>query len=249
MSEPIRIAMWSGPRNISTAMMRSFENRGDTAVIDEPFYAAFLKITGRTDHPMREDVLKAMPSDPSMVEKNILGPVPGSKPIFYQKHMAHHMVEGIGREWMARCRNVFLIRDPEEVLASYGAKLEHIALADIGLAQQCEIFERERERLGTPPPVLDARDVLENPRGMLTALCAALRIPFSERMLQWPPGRRASDGVWAPAWYAEVERSTGFARPAEKTHAPLRDELKTIASVARPLYQRLAAHKLRAGDL
>ncbi len=245
MSEPIRIAMWSGPRNISTAMMRSFENRDDTGVVDEPFYAAFLSIAGRTDHPMRDKVLKAMPSDPSVVEKNILGPVPSGKSIFYQKHMAHHMVDGIGRDWIKECRNVFLIRDPEDVLASYSAKLEHITLADIGVVQQCEMFEQECKRLGVPPPVIESHDVLANPRGMLIVLCAALGISFTEKMLHWPAGPRATDGVWAPYWYASVERSTGFAPPAEKKRAPLREDLKPIAKATRPYYARLATHRLQ----
>ncbi len=245
MSKPIRIAMWSGPRNISTAMMRAFENRGDTAVIDEPFYACFLSITGRTDHPYREEVLKALPMDWREVVKGLLGPVPGSKPIYYSKQMLHHMVEPIGFDWIKHCRNAFLIRDPEEVVASYFEKIEGMTLADIGIVRQAELFERECQRLGMAPPVIDARDVQENPRELLTALCAGLGIPFTEKMLHWPPGPRASDGVWAPYWYANVERSTGFSAPAEKKHVYPGGRLKAIADAARPFYQRLAAHKLR----
>ena len=245
MSEPIRIAMWSGPRNISTAMMRAFENRGDTAVIDEPFYAHFLSITGRTDHPYREEVLKALPTDWHEVVKGLLGTVPGSKPVFYQKQMLHHMVEPIGFDWIKHCRNAFLIRDPEEVVASYFEKIEGMTLADIGIVRQVELFDRESQRLGKAPPVIDARDVLENPRGTLSALCAALGIPFTEKMLHWPPGRRECDGVWAPYWYANVERSTGFAPPLEKKHIELRGHLRKIADKARRYYERLAAHKLK----
>ena len=184
MSEPIRIAMWSGPRNISTAMMRSFENRVDTAVIDEPFYACFLSITGRTDHPHCEEVLKALPTDWNDVVKLLLGPVPGGKGIFYQKQMLHHMVEPIGFDWIKHCRNAFLIRDPEEVVASYYEKIEGMTLADIGIVRQVELFDRESQRLGKPPPVIESRDVQENPRAALTALCGALGIPFSEKMLR-----------------------------------------------------------------
>lgn len=244
MNEPIRIAMWSGPRNISTAMMRAFENRGDTAVIDEPFYAHFLSITGRTDHPFRDEVLKALPSDWHEVVKGLLGPVPGGKPIYYQKQMLHHMVAPIGFDWIKNCLNAFLIRDPEDVVASYFEKIEGMTLSDIGIVRQVELFDRECQRLGKAPPVIDARDVLENPRGLLTALCTALGIPFSEKMLHWPPGRRASDGVWAPYWYATVERSTGFAKPQPKPRSPLPGHLRKIATEARPLYQHLAAHKL-----
>jgi len=244
MSEPIRIAMWSGPRNISTAMMRSFENRGDTAVVDEPFYAHFLSVTGRTDHPYREDVLKAQLADWRQVVKGLLGPVPGGKPIYYQKQMLHHMVEPIGFDWIKNCRNAFLIRDPDEVVASYHEKIEGMVLSDIGIVRQVELFERERLRLGHAPPVIDASDVLENPRATLTAVCNALGIPFSEKMLHWPAGPRSTDGVWAPYWYANVERSTGFAPPKPKSLPPLSARLRQIAAVARPLYQHLAAYKL-----
>jgi hypothetical protein len=240
----IRIAMWSGPRNISTAMMRSFENRADTGVVDEPFYAAYLAATG-IDHPLRAETLKAYSSDWRDAEKIVLGPAPGGEPIFYQKHMTHHMLPEFGRAWADSCRNAFLIRAPEDVLSSYVEKREDVSLADIGFVQQGEIFEREADRLGDAPPVIDAADVLAGPRKTLTALCAALDIPFSERMLAWPAGKRATDGVWAPAWYDAVERSTGFARPeTSKYRPPLRDHLKKIADEARPVYERLVAFKL-----
>jgi hypothetical protein len=246
MIEPIRIAMWSGPRNISTAMMRSFGNRPDTAVMDEPFYAAYLAATG-IDHPMREESIASQPTDWRKVVDTILGPVPEEKAIFYQKHMTHHMLPSFGGDWIPWCRNAFLIRAPEEVLASYVEKREEAALDDIGFVQQREIFEREADRLGRAPPVIDARDVLSDPRGTLSALCVALDIPFTEEMLHWPQGRRTTDGVWAPVWYDTVERSTGFAPP--KPPVPLetlRDDLKPLALAARPQYQRLAQFKLTA---
>jgi hypothetical protein len=243
MTDPIRIAMWSGPRNISTAMMRSFGNREDTAVVDEPFYAAYLAATG-IDHPMRAESLASQPTDWKEVVEAVLGPAPDGKPIFYQKHMTHHMLPGFGRDWMARCRNAFLIRAPEDVLASYSQKRADVTLADIGFVQQSELFEREADRLGRAPPVIESADVLRDPRGTLGALCAALEIPYSDKMLRWPPGRRASDGVWAPVWYESVERSTGFARPRETAAAPLDDSLKAIADAARPYYERLAAHRI-----
>ncbi len=246
-SEPIRITMWSGPRNISTAMMRSFENRDDTAVIDEPFYAAYLAATG-LDHPMRGDVLAAQPTDWRRVAAELLGPVPGGKPVYYQKHMTHHMLPGFGLEWTARCRNVFLIRAPDDVLASYTEKRADVSLADIGFVQQAQLFDSEAQRLGHAPPVIESADVLKAPRAALTALCAPLGIVFSDRMLHWPAGRRASDGVWAPAWYDAVERSTGFAPPRETARGPLPDALKMIADAAWPHYERLAAYKIVVGE-
>jgi hypothetical protein len=240
--DPIRIAMWSGPRNVSTAMMRAFENRTDTCVIDEPFYAAYLEATG-IDHPLRAETLATYPTDWREVVKIVLGPSP--RPIFYQKHMTHHMTPEFGLEWTSSCRNAFLIRAPGDVLASYVEKRENVALADIGFVQQRALFEREADRLGRAPPVVDGADVLADPHGTLSALCAALDISFSERMLSWPAGKRATDGVWAPAWYNAVEKSTGFAAPpSSRNRPPLRDDLKEMAKAARPHYERLAAFKL-----
>jgi hypothetical protein len=241
---PTRIAMWSGPRNISTAMMRAFENRPDTAVVDEPFYAAWLAARG-ADHPMREAVLAAQPTDPAEVAARLTGPVPGGRTVFYQKHMAHHVIPGMDLAWMAACRPAFLIRAPEEVLASYVVRRAAPTLEDIGFPQQAALFDRELGRLGAAPPVIDARDVLENPAAALRALCDALGIPFLDSMLAWPPGPRETDGVWAPAWYDAVERSTAFAPPRPPiTVDDLDPALRPIAEAARPIYQGLARYKL-----
>jgi hypothetical protein len=244
-SEPIRIAMWSGPRNISTAMMRAFENRPDAAVVDEPFYAAFLASTG-LEHPMREEVLASQPTDWREVVEALAGPAPGGKALVYEKHMTHHMLPGFGRAWMAERRNAFLIRPPEPVLASYGKKRAEVTLAEIGFVQQGELFDREADRLGRAPPVIEAADVLADPRGALSALCAALDIPFREEMLSWPAGRRPSDGVWAPVWYDAVERSTGFSPPRPEAGIDdLPDAFRPLAEAARPHYERLARFRLR----
>jgi hypothetical protein len=244
--ETIRIAMWSGPRNISTAMMRAFENRPDAEVSDEPFYAAYLARTG-LQHPMRDAILASQPRDWRQVAKSLLGAPPLDRPIWYQKHMTHHMVDGFGLDWADGLNNVFLIRAPEAVLASYVEKRAEVNLDDIGLPRQVELFDRAADRLGVPPPVIESNDVLADPRAMLTRLCTLCAIPFREEMLGWPAGRRASDGVWASAWYDKVEQSTGFA-PArrEVAFADLPDDLKPIAAAARPLYERLSRYRLTA---
>ena len=245
MSEPVRIAMWSGPRNISTAMMRSFEARGDCAVTDEPFYGAYLVGSG-IDHPLREESLATMPTDWRVVAESVVGPVPGGRPIWYQKHMPHHMLPGFGLAWVAQCRNAFLIRDPLAVLASYTRTRPGVALEDLGFVQQWELFEAEAERLGHAPPVIDATDVLADPRGTLSALCRALDIPFTEKMLSWPAGRRATDGIWGRVWYGSVERSTGFAAPPSAPPPPLDEAFKALADTGQIYYERLARYRLGA---
>ena len=247
-TDPVRIAMWSGPRNISTAMMRSFENRPDCAVIDEPFYAAYLAETGLL-HPMRDEVLASQPTDWRQVVRTLLGPVPDARDIFYQKHMTHHMFGSIDRGWMAQCRNAFLIRPAETVLKSYRARRATVTLEDIGYRQQAELFDAECDRLGTAPPVIDAEDLLANPPGLLKALCGALKIAFRAEMLRWPVGPRSTDGVWAPAWYGAVEQSTGFAAPARPSSAALLEApLRRIAELAHPFYEQLTRHKLAASE-
>ena len=242
--ESVRIAMWSGPRNISTAMMRSFGARSDTAVVDEPFYAAYLAATG-LEHPMTAEVLASQPNDWREVVASLLGPVPGGRPVFYQKHMTHHMLPEFGRDWLPQMRNAFLIRDPAAVLASYVQKRGEVTLADIGVLQQHEIFAAQADRLGHAPPVVDGADVLANPALVLEKLCVALDIPFKTEMLHWPAGRRDTDGVWAPAWYGAVEESTGFGPPPPVRKISLPDDLRRIADTARPHYEALARHRLR----
>ncbi|MGH3442829.1 MAG: HAD family hydrolase [Nitriliruptorales bacterium] len=239
----VRIAMWSGPRNISTALMRAFEHRADAVVTDEPLYGRYLLATG-LDHPGRDEVIGAQETDWRKVAAALVGPIPGGRRIWYQKHMAHHLLPEIGRDWLDQLTNCFLIRDPREVLASYVRTRAHPTLADLGVVQQVEIFEHVRARTGRLPPVLDARDVLEDPRRMLGLLCAAVGIPFSERMLAWPEGARPSDGVWGRHWYAGVWRSTGF-RPY-RSPTPLPAALEPLAGACEPYYRLLHAHRLGA---
>jgi hypothetical protein len=241
----LRIAMWSGPRNISTAMMRSFGARSDTTVVDEPLYAAYLATSGVV-HPMQDEVLASQSQDWRDVVRALTGPIPDGKTIWYQKHMTHHMLPGVGREWIANVRNAFLIRDPAAVLASYIQKRGEATLADIGVVVQHELFGREADRLGLAPPVVDAADVVANPARVLAKLCTSLGIDYTDAMLSWPAGRRATDGVWAPAWYAAVEQSTGFGpAPAERGAPNLTPELQRIADEVRPYYEDIARYRLR----
>ncbi len=234
--------MWSGPRNISTAMMRAFENRPDCAVIDEPFYAAYLAATG-LDHPLRAEVLASQPTDWRKVVTQLTGPVPDGRQVFYQKHMTHHMLADFGLDWMASCRNVFLIRAPQDVLRSYRLRRQSVTLDDLGFVRQAELFDAECDRLGVAPPVIDAADVLAAPGEMLTALCERLGILYLDGMTHWPAGRRPTDGVWAPAWYEAVERSTGFGK-ADVCAKDLARVEDPIVAAAWPLYQRLSRHRL-----
>ena len=240
----LRVAMWSGPRNISTAMMRAWENRGDCAVSDEPLYAHYLKVTG-IRHPGRDEVLAAHESDWRKIAATLTGPVPGGRPVWYQKHMAHHLLPDIGRDWLDALTHAFLIREPEEMLASLVKTYPEAQLADTGLPQQCELFDRVADRQGRAPPVVLASDVLKDPRGLLTTLCSAVGIPFTDRMLSWAPGRRDTDGVWAPHWYANVEASTGF-EPYRPKSGALSEQLRPLADACRPWYEKLHAMRLRA---
>jgi hypothetical protein len=240
----LRIAMWSGPRNLSTAMMRSFGSRADTFVSDEPFYGCFLKSTG-ADHPLREEVVAAMDCDWHGVMASLRGSPPDGSPIWYQKHMWHHMTGPVGYDDFAGFTHAFLIRQPERMIASYLRKREAARFEDFGLERQAQFFEREADRLGRAPPVVDAHDILTDPHGMLAKLCGALGIPWDMAMLSWLPGRRETDGVWAKHWYGAVEASTGFG-PPETDPIDLPDDAKRLADRCRPYYQRLAAHRIRA---
>jgi Sulfotransferase domain len=236
----VNIAMWSGPRNISTAMMYAFGSRADCIAWDEPFYAFSLVHRGN-DHPMRDDIIKAGDANYASVAATCAAPA--TKSVFYQKHMTHHMPEGFDRSWMHRVTNAFLIRAPERVLASYARKWADVTLDATGFVQQLAIFNEVADQLGRAPPVIDADDILSAPEPVLRLLCSRLGIGFDPAMLSWPKGPKSFDGVWAPHWYNAAWQSTGFAAPAAEV-AALPDPLKRIADDARPIYERLRAHRL-----
>ncbi len=234
--------MWSGPRNLSTAMMYSFAARGDCAVWDEPFYAAYLNATG-IDHPMAAEVIAAGETDPSKVGGACLGAIPDDRPLFYQKHMTLHMIPEFDRRFMRGLTNVFLIRHPAHVIASYSKKREAPTLADIGFVQQAQLFDEVAGWMGRAPLVVDSADVRAKPRQTLGRLCDALGIPFVDTMLTWTAGPKAYDGVWAPHWYNAVHASTGFGAP-EGESPILPGPYRTLEDQALPHYERLAAFKL-----
>ncbi len=231
--------MWSGPRNISTALLRSWGNRPDTLVNDEPLYGAFLSETGY-DHPVAAEIISHYETDWSKVVAGLTGEIPGGKSIYYQKHMAHHLLPGMGREWVLQLDNCFLLREPREMLTSLIKILPEPGVADTGLPQQLEIFRLVEAQLEKTPPVLVSRDVLEAPERLLGLLCEELGVEFSPSMLSWPPGKRDTDGIWAPHWYGEVEKSTSF-RPYkakdEEVPGKFRDVLRECMEIYQVLYE------------
>lgn len=241
--EPLRIAMWSGPRNLSTAMMRAWENRGDCFVSDEPFYAHYLAETG-LDHPARDEVIADGESDWRKVAAAMVGEIPQGQPIWYQKHMCHHMLAHIDHDWMGGLAHAFLIRDPVEVVASYLRSRSSVTVDDIGLPQEVRLFDEVCDRFGTAPPVIDADEFLLDPEAHLRALCTRFGIPFRTGMLHWPAGPRDSDGIWAPHWYAAVWNSTGFEPPHARDIA-LDGEAARVAETCRPLYEKLLKHRFQ----
>lgn len=247
MSQPAtRIAMWSGPRNLSTAMMRSFSSRPDTFITDEPFYAHYLRETG-IGHPGRDLVIAQGQTDWRKVVDAITGPVPDGKAVWYQKHMAHHMLPHVDVARLGGLTHAFLIRSPKEVILSYTKVHPEMTINETGLPYQMSLFERAAQRTGATPAVIDARDVLTDPAGVLSVLCDRLGIAWTEAMLSWPAGPHPQDGPWAPYWYDSVYRSTGFDKYAPRDE-PVPDHLRGLLDEAQALYDRLAAHRITTAD-
>lgn len=229
----VRLALWSGPRNISTALMRSWENRPDTTVVDEPLYGVYLDRT-RLDHPGRDEIIADMGTDWRPVVARLTAPVDG---VFYQKHMAQHLIPELPRDWIGQLRNILLIREPAEVVASYTRERSTVVAADIGLVTQAELYEQL-----DGPPVIDSADFLRDPEGYLRWMCDFIGVEFTDAMLSWPAGPRDSDGIWAKYWYDAVLRSTGFA-PYRPRDVQLEGEALRAAEESRPYYDRL--HSVR----
>ena len=238
----IRIAMWSGPRNISTALMRSWESRSDTFVIDEPFYAHYLSVTN-VDHPGRDEIVQNGETDQSVVSKGLISDINDSCSIYFQKHMTHHMIPSVGREWMKDVVNCFLIRDPKDMILSYTKVNSNLSMHLLGLEEQYELFEYVTKMNGRAPPVVDSKDILLDPRETLSLLCEKIGVVFSEEMLSWSKGVRDTDGIWAKYWYENVINSTGFNTYTEKNEV-IRDEYLQLYEDCLKIYEKLSKHKI-----
>lgn len=237
------IAMWLGPRNISTALLRSFGNRPDCHVTDEPFYAHYLHKTG-VDHPLRDEVIAAGKTDWYEIVHWITEPVPDGKEIWYQKQMAQHNLSGMDLQWAEKMQNCFLIRHPREVIISYSKKFEIKSVQQLGYPQQAELYELLAQNAERPPIVLDAKDILVNPKELLILLCIELGIPFYDEMLSWPKGRRETDGIWGKHWYGNVEKSTGF-QPYIENNKTISPEYQSVYEECMEHYQLMYQHRLK----
>lgn len=243
LEQPLRIAMWSGPRNISTALMRAFESRPDTVVCDEPFYAYYLNATG-APHPLATEIIAAGSTDWRDVAAAMTGGDLGGRRVHYQKQMTHHLLPEVDRGWLAGVTNCLLIRHPAEVIESYLKKNYRPSAEDLGFPQQVEIYESARHLAGSDPPVIDAADVLQDPRRMLTALCDAIGLSMDDRMLSWRPGSRDTDGLWGPHWYGEVYKTTGFA-PYKPHPRQTPTEMRNVLESCLADYEQMYAHRLK----
>ncbi len=238
-----RICLWSGPRNISTALMYSFAQRHDTVVYDEPLYAHYLsKTPARAYHPGAEEVIATMENDGEKVVRDlILGDQP--KPVAFFKHMTHHLVN-LDRGFLSKTVNVLLTRDPVEMLPSYAAQVERPSLRDVGYKLHTELLS-QLQSIGQNPPVLDSQQILLDPQKVLGELCERIGIPFQEAMLSWKPGARPEDGSWAKYWYTSVHQSTGFGKYIQKSD-PFPEALKLLLEECKPYYEQLSALAIKA---
>lgn len=238
-----RINLWSGPRNISTALMYGFAQRKDMTVVDEPLYAHYLRRTDtEAEHPGTAEVLAAQENDGEQVVQQMLTHNYGTENVLF-KQMTHHLIE-LNEDFLLKMKNVLLIRDPRRIIASYAKVIDNAAIHDVGIKKQAELFDVLREK-GKLHAVLDTEEVLRNPRRVLAKLCEKLDLPFDENMLEWQAGARPEDGVWAKYWYENVHRSTGFL-PYEKKEVMLSPQLEKLAAECVPYYEKLKAHAIKS---
>jgi len=242
MTNKKRISMWSGPRNISTALMRSFENRSDTAVIDEPFYSFFLKNTG-IKHPIYKEVIEKYDSSWNNITNTLIGSIPNNKNIWYQKLMTHHWVDNQPLDWTINTINCFLIRNPKNVILSYLKIYKDVTPELIGLPQQIKIFNYVIKKTNKIPTVISSEDILKTPKLMLKKLCHLLEIPFLEQMLSWPMGPRDSDGIWGKYWYRNVVKTSSFSNPPKKNEK-FPKEFSSLLDECNEYYKQIEKYKI-----
>ena len=236
--------MWSGPRNISTAMMRAWGNRSDTQVIDEPLYGSYLYQSGKK-HPMYKEIMHAQGTDATKIISHLItDKLPPGKHIYYQKHMCHHLGDDLYLDWVTQLNNIFLIRDPRYVLASYIKKHKQVTAKDLAYPQQLKLFNYIRDKCAYPPMVIETADFLSNPKAMLQTICQQLEIDFDTKMLSWPKGYRPADGIWARHWYNRVVESTGFTKHVAK-EIKLNDQHQEIVDTCMVYYQQLNQYALK----
>ena len=233
----MKIAAWSGPRNLSTAMMYSFGSRSDTIISDEPFYASYLKATN-LEHPMRAKILESQSNNPHEIIESCNGPIPLSKGLWYQKHMCTHILDNISLTWAEKYTNIFLIRHPSRVISSYERKRENPTIDDIGFKQQLKIFNS----LGGV--VIESSDILKSPEKTLKTLCRHINIKFESRMLSWSKGGHKDEGVWGEHWYNSAHLSSSFG-PPEGPIPKLSKKLIELYEDAIPNYEKLSSHKIK----
>lgn len=235
------VCLWSGPRNISTALMYSFAERDDTTVVDEPLYGHFLRVSGAA-HPGRDEVIAAVNCDGRQVVDELLSESSGSPEVLFVKLMAHHFVD-LDDQFLKRTLNIFLIRDPKEMLPSLTIQLPRAKLEDTGLKMQWQLFKM-LDDCGQTPAVIDSRELLLDPAGVLRKLCDSLEIEYTDNMLTWQSGPRKEDGVWAPYWYHAVHKSTGFSNYVAKKDFPA--HLEPLLAECKPWYDKLYKRAIRA---
>ena len=240
------INLISGPRNVSTALMYSFAQRSDLSVIDEPFYACYLQKTG-TEHPGRDDVLRAQSTEAEQVIEQLYQRHQNqSQPLLFLKNMAHHL-HFVKRDFLEKVQNIFLIREPSEMILSFIKKIPNPSLRDTAYKFQYQQFVHITEKLEQPPVVIDAANLLKNPKYVLKEVCRKLGIPFSAEMLKWEAGPIEADGVWAQHWYHNVHQSTGF-KPYQPKQETVPEQLLPLLETCNNFYRPMAKYAITPSD-
>ena len=235
------VACWSGPRNISTALMRSWSSRKDTFVTDEPFYAYYLKET-KLKHPMHREIITKYSSNYNEIIKYLTNKIPDNRKIWYQKHMAHHLLDLNNIEWINNFKNCILLRHPKEVISSFSKKSKLSSVEELGYPQQYEII-RFLKKNNKSYTIIDSSELLKNPEKVLAAWCKKNNIKFDISMLKWEKGNHNNDGIWWESWYDNVIKTTGFQK-YEKKDISIENKYDSIYNESMKYYNYLIEEKL-----